>query len=179
MRGRDGVVRAEETENHPRVQAQGIEVGVIADPRDGRHYHAQCLAVTLGGHDRHTGQTILGLEMCSPSSHGSTPYTGLTMRPLSDSSPGSGRDTSPRNRLTTTLILGIGSWLFDVPVRGSIMELYAATLVFIAAALAMGLFISTLATTQFQAMQLTFFFFLPFILLSGFMFPFEGMPRAA
>jgi ABC-2 type transport system permease protein len=51
--------------------------------------------------------------------------------------------------------------------------------VFIAANLTMGLVISTLAQTQFQAMQTTFFFFLPSILISGFMFPFDGMPRAA
>jgi ABC-2 type transport system permease protein len=81
--------------------------------------------------------------------------------------------------IQVTLILGVGSWLFDVPVRGGIVDLYVASLVFIAATLALGLLISTLAGTQFQAMQLTFFVFLPSILLSGFMFPFEGMPRAA
>lgn len=81
--------------------------------------------------------------------------------------------------IQVSLILGVGSWLFDVPIRGAIADLYLASLVFIAATLAMGLLISTLAATQFQAMQLTFFFFLPSILLSGFMFPFEGMPRAA
>lgn len=78
-----------------------------------------------------------------------------------------------------TLILLVGSWLFDVPVRGGLFDLYLASLVFIAATLALGLFISTLAGTQFQAMQLTFFFFMPSILLSGFMFPFEGMPPVA
>lgn len=78
-----------------------------------------------------------------------------------------------------SLILGAGSWLFDVPVRGSVVDLYLASLVFIAASLGVGLFISTLASNQFQAMQMTFFFFLPSILLSGFMFPFEGMPQAA
>ena len=81
--------------------------------------------------------------------------------------------------IQVTLILAVGAWLFDVPVRGSLLDLYLAALVFIAATLAMGLLISTLAGNQFQAMQLTFFFFLPSILLSGFMFPFEGMPRAA
>lgn len=81
--------------------------------------------------------------------------------------------------IQVTLILTVGAWLFDVPVRGGIVDLYLASLVFIAATLSMGLLISTLAGNQFQAMQLTFFFFLPSILLSGFMFPFEGMPRAA
>lgn len=76
-----------------------------------------------------------------------------------------------------SIILAVGAWLFDVPVRGGLPGLYLASLVFIVASLAMGLLISTLAKTQFQAMQLTVFFFLPSILLSGFMFPFEGMPR--
>jgi ABC-2 type transport system permease protein len=53
------------------------------------------------------------------------------------------------------------------------------SLIFIAANLTLGLVISTVARNQFQAMQMTFFFFMPSILLSGFMFPFEGMPRAA
>jgi ABC-2 type transport system permease protein len=78
-----------------------------------------------------------------------------------------------------TLILLLGVLLFDVPVRGMLGHVYLAALVFIAANLTLGLVISTLAKTQFQAMQLTFFFFLPSILLSGFMFPFDGMPRAA
>ena len=62
---------------------------------------------------------------------------------------------------------------------GLVRDVYLAALVFIAANLTMGLLISTLVQTQFQAMQMTFFFFLPSILLSGFMFPFDGMPRAA
>ncbi|HKF94500.1 MAG TPA: ABC transporter permease, partial [Gammaproteobacteria bacterium] len=57
--------------------------------------------------------------------------------------------------------------------------LYAAVSVFIAASLALGLVISTFAKTQFQAMQLSVFIYLPSILLSGFMFPFAGMPRIA
>lgn len=77
------------------------------------------------------------------------------------------------------LIVGVGKLLFDVPVRGSILDLYIAASVFIAANLALGLFVSTLARTQFQAMQMTFFILLPSILLSGFMFPFEGMPVIA
>lgn len=81
--------------------------------------------------------------------------------------------------IQVSIILLAGIWLFDVPVRGSLAELYAGALVFIAATLGLGLVISTFVKTQFQAMQLTMFTFLPSILLSGFMFPFEGMPRAA
>ncbi len=77
------------------------------------------------------------------------------------------------------LILIVGRVLFDVPVRGSIVDLYLAAALFIAANLALGLFISTAVNTQFQAMQLTVFILLPSILLSGFMFPFDGMPVAA
>ena len=78
-----------------------------------------------------------------------------------------------------TLIMLVGMWLFDVPVSGLVRDVYLAALLFIAANLTLGLVISTLARTQFQAMQMTIFFFLPSILLSGFMFPFDGMPRAA
>lgn len=81
--------------------------------------------------------------------------------------------------LQVTLILILGATLFEVPVRGALHQVYAASLIFIAANLTLGLVISTAAKTQFQAMQMTFFFFLPSILLSGFMFPFAGMPRAA
>jgi ABC-2 type transport system permease protein len=77
------------------------------------------------------------------------------------------------------LILGVGRLLFDVPVRGSVFDLYVAAAAFIAANLSLGLFISTAARTQFQAMQMTVFILLPSILLSGFMFPFDGMPRFA
>ncbi len=77
------------------------------------------------------------------------------------------------------LILAVGRLLFDVPVRGSVFELYVAAAAFIAANLSLGLFISTAAKTQFQAMQMTFFILLPSILLSGFMFPFDGMPVLA
>ncbi|MCK2184646.1 ABC transporter permease [Halomonas getboli] len=78
-----------------------------------------------------------------------------------------------------TVVLGLGQVLFDVPVRGSILDLYLASLVFILASLALGIFLSTLARSQFQAMQMAIFTFLPQILLSGFMFPFAGMPAAA
>lgn len=77
------------------------------------------------------------------------------------------------------LILGVGQLLFDVPVRGSIIHLYAAGIAFIAAKLSLGLLISTTVRTQFQAMQVTVFILMPSILLSGFMFPFDGMPAAA
>jgi ABC-2 type transport system permease protein len=78
-----------------------------------------------------------------------------------------------------TLVLTVGSLLFDVPVNGSLAHLYLAALLFIAATLTLGLVISTVARTQFQAFQMAFFVMLPSILLSGFMFPFDGMPRAA
>ncbi|WP_439887899.1 ABC transporter permease [Pseudomonas sp. MBLB4123] len=81
--------------------------------------------------------------------------------------------------IQVTVILLVGGLLFAVPVRGALLELYGAALLFIVASLALGVFLSTLARTQFQAMQMAFFTFLPQILLSGFMFPFAGMPRAA
>lgn len=81
--------------------------------------------------------------------------------------------------IQVSLILGVGVLLFDVPVRGSLLDLYLAALLFIAASLSLGLMISNMVATQFQAMQLTMFIFLPSILLSGFMFPFEGMPEPA
>ena len=77
------------------------------------------------------------------------------------------------------LILGLGALLFDVPVHGSLLDLGAGAAAFIAGMLAMGLVISAAARTQFQAMQMAFFFFLPSMLLSGFMFPFDAMPRPA
>ena len=79
----------------------------------------------------------------------------------------------------TTVVLLLGDLLFDVPLRGSLLDLYLAALVFITANLSLGIFISTLTRTQFQAMQMSFFTFLPQILLSGFMFPFAGMPILA
>jgi ABC-2 type transport system permease protein len=78
-----------------------------------------------------------------------------------------------------TLILLAGRLVFNVPFLGSLPLLYALSFVFIAANLALGLFFSTLAKTQQQAMQMSFFFLLPNILLSGFMFPFEAMPKPA
>lgn len=81
--------------------------------------------------------------------------------------------------IQVTLVLGIGAVLFDVPLHGSLVDVYVASLIFVTATLGLGLLISTLVSNQFQAFQLTFFTFLPQILLSGFMFPFDGMPRAA
>jgi len=76
-----------------------------------------------------------------------------------------------------TLIIAVGRLLFNVPIRGSILDLYLAASVFVAANLALGLFVSTVVKTQFQAIQITFFILLPSILISGFVFPFDGMPR--
>jgi ABC-2 type transport system permease protein len=81
--------------------------------------------------------------------------------------------------IQVTIILIAGKLLFAVPTVGHFADLYAAALLFIAASLGLGLFVSTLAQTQFQAFQLAFVTLLPSILLSGFMFPFEGMPVAA
>ena len=81
--------------------------------------------------------------------------------------------------IQVSLVLLLGKILFQVPMAGSLLDTYIITLVFIVANLALGLLISTLVQTQFQAMQLSFFVLLPSILLSGFMFPFAGMPRPA
>ncbi|SFS05722.1 ABC-2 type transport system permease protein [Dyella sp. OK004] len=78
-----------------------------------------------------------------------------------------------------TVILALGRWLFTVPISGSLLDVYLAAGLLILANLTMGLLISTRAQSQFQAMQMTFFVFLPSILLSGFMFPFAGMPKVA
>jgi len=74
-------------------------------------------------------------------------------------------------------VLLLGLWLFQVPVRGSVLDVYLAAILLVVANLTLGLLISTRAQSQFQAMQMTMFVFLPSILLSGFMFPFAGMPR--
>ena len=78
-----------------------------------------------------------------------------------------------------SLVLALGKLIFAVPLRGSLLQIYLAALLFILASAALGVFLSTLARSQFQAMQMAFFTFLPQILLSGFMFPYAGMPRAA
>jgi ABC-2 type transport system permease protein len=78
-----------------------------------------------------------------------------------------------------TIILGLGWLVFDVPFDGELTDLAMVTIPFIGASLALGLLISTLATTQMQAMQMTVFILMPSILLSGFMFPYDAMPEAA
>ena len=78
-----------------------------------------------------------------------------------------------------SLALAAAVWVFDVPILGSVALLYAVVLLFIAANLTLGITFSSIAQNQLQAMQMTFFFFLPSILLSGFMFPFRGMPEWA
>ena len=81
--------------------------------------------------------------------------------------------------IQVTIVLTLARLLFGVPIQGSLVMLYIAVLLFIAANLTLGLTFSSLARNQLQAMQMTFFFFLPSMLLSGFMFPFRGMPRWA
>ena len=79
--------------------------------------------------------------------------------------------------IQVTLILWLGDLLFSVPIVGSLLDVYLASLLFIAASLGAGLFISTVAETQFQAVQMMLFLLLPSILISGFVFPFDGMPK--
>lgn len=78
-----------------------------------------------------------------------------------------------------TAVLLVGALVFRVPIRGSLVLIYATSLVFVVASLGLGLFVSTLVTRQAQAMQASFFFLLPNVLLSGFMFPREAMPPFA
>ncbi len=77
------------------------------------------------------------------------------------------------------LVLLAGLWLFHVPMHGSVLDLALSSIVFIAANLTLGLVISSITANQLQATQVAFFFFLPSVLLSGFMFPFESMPVPA
>ena len=81
--------------------------------------------------------------------------------------------------IQVTIILAAARFLFDVPMVGSLTLLSAASVLFIAANLEVGFTFSTVAGNQLQAMQMAIFFFLPSILLSGFMFPFRGMPEWA
>ena len=81
--------------------------------------------------------------------------------------------------IQVTLILIAAHFIFHVPMVGSLVLLSIVALIFIAANLAMGITFSTVAGNQLQAMQMSFFFFLPSLLLSGFMFPFRGMPHWA
>jgi len=76
-----------------------------------------------------------------------------------------------------TAVLVLGRYVFDVPLTGNVLLLYLIALIFVVASLSFGLFVSTLVRTQQQAMQLSFFFVLPNILLSGFMFPRQAMPQ--
>ncbi len=77
------------------------------------------------------------------------------------------------------IVVATGLVLFRVPIHGRLVDLGVASLVFIGANLTLGLVISSVTKSQFQATQLSFFFFLPSVLLSGFMFPFDAMPRFA
>lgn len=81
--------------------------------------------------------------------------------------------------LQTTIILALGYFLFNISIQGGFIALGIATLLFILASLTLGLVLSTIATNQLQAMQMTVFILLPSILLSGFMFPYDGMPMVA
>ena len=81
--------------------------------------------------------------------------------------------------MQVTAVLLLGRLIFGMPIVGNLLLVYAITFLFIVANLGLGLFISTLVRTQSQAMQASYFFVLPNILLSGFMFPREGMPPIA
>ena len=81
--------------------------------------------------------------------------------------------------IQVSVILLAARWIFNVPMLGSLTLLYVVVLLFICANLTLGITFSSIARNQLQAMQMTFFFFLPSILLSGFMFPFRGMPQWA
>jgi ABC-2 type transport system permease protein len=81
--------------------------------------------------------------------------------------------------IQVSLIIAAALLLFEVPMQGDPFLLYFVVLIFIAANLTLGITFSSIARNQLQAMQMTFFFFLPSILLSGFMFPFRGMPEWA
>lgn len=79
--------------------------------------------------------------------------------------------------LQISVALLVGVIFFQVPIRGSLLELYVLTLFFITASLGLGILISNIAKNQMQAFQMSFFVMLPSILLSGFMFPREAMPK--
>ena len=81
--------------------------------------------------------------------------------------------------IQVALILVAAKVLFSIPFEGSLVLLIVVVTLFLVVNLAIGFFFSTLARNQMQAMQMTFFFFMPSILLSGFMFPFTGMPAWA
>src|SRR3546814_14708177 len=79
--------------------------------------------------------------------------------------------------IQTIIVLVAAFLLFDVPMRGSVALLSAVVALFILAVLTVGYLMSTVARTQLQAMQMAVFFFLPNLLLSGFAFPFRGLPE--
>ncbi len=81
--------------------------------------------------------------------------------------------------IQATIILLAARFVFHVPFQGSVLAVYLSALLFVAANLTVGITLSSLAQNQLQAMQLTMFYFLPNLLLSGFMFPFQGMPQWA
>ena len=81
--------------------------------------------------------------------------------------------------IQTVVILTLAKGLFDVPMLGGWAALFTGTLLFIIGSLALGFLISTASDNQRQAMQLSFFYIMPSVLLSGFMFPFRGMPEWA
>lgn len=81
--------------------------------------------------------------------------------------------------LQATLIITLARWLFGVPLAGGWAALILGMFLFIVGSLSLGFLISTVARNQLQAMQMSFFYFLPSILLSGFLFPFRGMPQWA
>jgi len=81
--------------------------------------------------------------------------------------------------IQASIILAAAHFVFHVPIMGSLLSVYLAALLFVAANLTVGITLSSLAQNQLQAMQLTMFYFLPNMLLSGFMFPFQGMPMWA
>lgn len=77
-------------------------------------------------------------------------------------------------QLTLTLVLMV--FLFGIPIAGRVVDLYLVGFLFLAAVLGLGMLISTVADTMLQAMQLSMFFLLPFVFLSGYVFPIDGMP---
>lgn len=81
--------------------------------------------------------------------------------------------------IQSSIILLAARLIFGVPFAGSIMTMYLAALLFVGANLTVGITLSSLARNQLQAMQMTMFYFLPSMMLSGFMFPFQGMPKWA
>jgi ABC-2 type transport system permease protein len=76
-----------------------------------------------------------------------------------------------------TMTVLLMRYLFDIHIMGSVIELYVVGFLFMAAVLGLGMLISTIAQTQMQASQMSMFFLLPFVFLSGYVFPIDGMPR--